>query len=118
MLAIYDDAITDPVSAYLKDSPVKAFTRRNEEVSLNVQPNGYIIVPAGHRVRVPTGLTVEKDDKGFIMQNAGDAFSKALQFIQPLIGLTEGDLYVDLINLSEVSVLLNHGDSLGKVVVL
>lgn len=118
MLAIYDDASTDPVKVYLKDSPVKAYTRRNEEVSLNVQPDGYVIVPAGHRIRVPTGVTVEKDDTGFIMQTAGDAFTKALQFIDPLVALSEGDLYIDLINLSEVSVLLNHADVLGKVVKL
>lgn len=118
MLKIYEDAQTDPICAYLKDSPVKAFTRRNEEVGLPVQPDGYIIIPAGHRVRVPTGLSIEADDKGFLMQTAGVAFAMALQFIDPMVNVSEGDLFIDLINLSEMSVILNHGDNLGKLVQL
>ncbi|AXH72123.1 MAG: monomeric viral dUTPase [Siphoviridae sp. ctdc_1] len=118
MLKIYEDASVDTITAYLKDSPVKAFTRRNEEVSLPVQPDGYVIIPAGHRVRVPTGLSVEPDEKGFLMQTAGVAFAMALQFIDPMVSVSEGDLFIDLINLSEMSVILNHGDNLGKLVQL
>lgn len=118
MQTIYSDASTDPICAYLKDSPIKTFTRKNEEVALTVQNEGFIIVPAGHRVRVPTGLTVDADDKGFIMQTAGATFSKGLQFTDPLVQLIEGELHIDVMNISEVSVAIVHGDTLGKVVSL
>lgn len=118
MQTIYSDASTDTICAYLKDSPIKAFTRKNEEVALTVQNEGFIIVPAGHRVRVPTGLTVDADDKGFIMQTAGITFTNGLQFTDSLIEIVAGDLYIDVMNISEISVAISHGDKLGKVVLL
>lgn len=118
MQTIYSDASTDPICAYLKDSPIKAFTRKNEEVALTVQNEGFIIVPAGHRVRIPTGLTVDADDKGFIMQTAGVTFTNGLQFTDCLIEVVAGDLYIDVMNISEISVAISHGYKLGKVVLL
>ena len=118
MLQIYADATTDSITAYLKDNPVPAFTRKNESVQLNVQTENYVIIPPGHRVRVPTGLSVEESDTGYVMQTAGAAFTKALRFLDPLVVLTEGDLFIDLQNISEIPVILTHGDVLGKVVTL
>lgn len=118
MQQLYADATMGTITAYLKDSPVKAFTRKNEDVDLPVQTDKFVIIPAGHRVRVPTGLTVEADDIGYVMQTAGASFTRALRFLDPLLPLSEGDLYIDLQNISEVPVVLAHGDNLGKVVSL
>lgn len=118
MLQIYSDATVDSITAYLKDNPVIAFTRKNESVQLNVQPDNFVIIPAGHRVRIPTGLSVESTDTGYVMQTAGAAFTKALRFLDPLVVLSEGDLFIDVQNISEVPVVLTHGDNLGKVVAL
>jgi len=111
MLQIYSDATVDSITAYLKDNPV---TRKNE----SVQPDNFIIIPAGHRVRIPTGLSIESTDTGYVMQTAGAAFTKALRFLDPLVVLSEGDLFIDMQNISEVPVVLTHGDNLGKVVAL
>lgn len=111
MLQIYSDATVDSITAYLKDNPV---TRKNEAV----QPDNFVIIPAGHRVRIPTGLSVESTDRGYVMQTTGAAFTKALRFLDPLVVLSEGDLFIDVQNISEVPVVLTHGDNLGKVVAL
>lgn len=108
MLQIYSDATVDSITAYLKDNPV---TRKNDS-------HNFVIIPAGHRVRIPTGLSVESTDTGYVMQTAGAAFTKALRFLDPLVVLSEGDLFIDMQNISEVPVVLTHGDNLGKVVAL
>jgi len=118
MQTLYADATTGTITAYLKDSPVRAITRKNTEVELTVQSDNYVIIPPGHRVRVPTGLTVEAGDTGYVMQTAGMVFSKAITFCDPLVVLTEGELIIEVMNISEVNVGLYHGDKLGDVVTL